>query len=144
MLFRSKVRNKVTEANEGILNIRKIKQDLTYLKNKMGDDVKNKDINDAIKKFDEELKTIENTIHQTKNSSVQDPLNYGIKLNNRLAHLMTEQAQGDFRPTQQGEEVREKLSKVVDEELGKLKNCVDSNLNKINQMAREKGVLFVN
>ncbi len=142
--FLIKVRNKVSEANEGIINIRKIKQDLTYLKNKMGDDVKNKDINDAIKKFDDDLKTIENTIHQTKNSSVQDPLNYGIKLNNRLAHLMTEQAQGDFRPTQQGEEVREKLSKVVDEELGKLKNCVDSNLNKINQMAKEKGVLFVN
>ncbi len=142
--FLIKVRNKVTEANEGIINIRKIKQDLTYLKNKMGDDVKNKDINDAIKKFDDELKTIENTIHQTKNSSVQDPLNYGIKLNNRLAHLMTEQAQGDFRPTQQGEEVRGKLSQMVDEELGKLKNCIDSNLNKINQMAKEKGVLFVN
>ena len=142
--FLIKVRNKVTEANEGIINIRKIKQDLTYLKNKMGDDVKNKDINDAIKKFDEELKTIENTIHQTKNSSVQDPLNYGIKLNNRLAHLMSEQAQGDFRPTQQGEDVRTKLSQMVDEELGKLKNCVDSHLNKINQMAKEKGVLFVN
>lgn len=142
--FLMKVRNKVSEANEGIINIRKIKQDLTYLKNKMGEDEKNKDINDAIKKFDDELKTIENTIHQTKNSSVQDPLNYGIKLNNRLAHLMTEQAQGDYRPTQQGEDVRSKLSQMVDEELGKLKNCIDSNLNRINQMAKEKGVLFVN
>ena len=142
--FLMKVRNKVSEANEGIINIRKIKQDLTYLKNKMGEDEKNKDINDAIKKFDDELKTIENTIHQTKNSSVQDPLNYGIKLNNRLAHLMTEQAQGDYRPTQQGEEVRAKISQMVDEELGKLKNCIDSNLNRINQMAKEKGVLFVN
>ena len=142
--FLMKVRNKVSEANEGIINIRKIKQDLTYLKNKMGEDEKNKDINDAIKKFDDELKTIENTIHQTKNSSVQDPLNYGIKLNNRLAHLMTEQAQGDYRPTQQGEDVRAKISQMVDEELGKLKNCIDSNLNRINQMAKEKGVLFVN
>ena len=142
--FLMKVRNKVSEANEGIINIRKIKQDLTYLKNKMGEDEKNKDINDAIKKFDDELKTIENTIHQTKNSSVQDPLNYGIKLNNRLAHLMTEQAQGDYRPTQQGEDVRAKISHMVDEELGKLKNCIDSNLNRINQMAKEKGVLFVN
>ena len=75
---------------------------------------------------------------------MQDPLNYGIKLNNRLAHLMTEQAQGDYRPTQQGEDVRTQLSQKVDEELGKLKNCIDSNLNRINQMAKEKGVLFVN
>ena len=142
--FLMKVRNKVTEANEGILTIRKIKDDLTNLKKKMGEDPKNKDINEAIKKFEDELKTIENDIHQTKNSSVQDPLNYGIKINNRLAHLMIEQAQGDFRPTKQGEEVREKLSKLVDEELGKLNNCIGSNLLKINQMAKETGVMFVN
>lgn len=142
--FLIKVRNKVTEANEGIINLRKIKEDLGYLKNKLGSDEKNKDMMDAIKKFEEELNTIENNIHQTKNQSVQDPLNYGIKLNNRLAHLMVEQAQGDFRPTKQGEEVRRKLSQMVDEELGKLKNTIDGNLYKINQMAKEKGVMFVN
>ncbi|WP_298352429.1 VPS10 domain-containing protein [Runella sp.] len=142
--FLIKVRNKVSEANEGVINIRKIKEDLAYLKNKMGSDEKNKDLNDAVKKFEEELKTIENDIHQTKNMSVQDPINYGIKINNRLAHLMMEQAQGDYRPTKQGEEVREKISKLVDEELVKLKNCVDSNLLRINQMAKEKGVVFVN
>lgn len=142
--FLMKVRNKVSEANEGIINIRKIKEDLNYLKNKMGSDEKNKDILDAIKKFEGELIVIENTIHQTKNQSVQDPLNYGIKLNNRLAHLMVEQAQGDFRPTKQGEEVRGKLTQMVDEELGKLKSTIDNNLYKINQMAKEKGVMFVN
>ncbi|HOY18899.1 MAG TPA: glycosyl hydrolase [Haliscomenobacter sp.] len=142
--FLMKVRNKVTEANEGIINLRKIKEDLGYLKNKLGSDEKNKDMMDAIKKFEEELNTIENNIHQTKNQSVQDPLNYGIKLNNRLAHLMVEQAQGDFRPTKQGEEVRGKLSQMVDEELSKLKNTIDGNLYKINQMAKEKGVMFVN
>jgi hypothetical protein len=57
---------------------------------------------------------------------------------------MVEQAQGDFRPTQQGEEVRGKLTQMVDEELGKLKNTIDGNLYKINQMAKEKGVMFVN
>ena len=142
--FLMKVRNKVTEVNEGIINIRKIKEDLTYLKNKMGEDPKNKDINEAIKKFEGELKIIENDIHQTKNSSVQDPINYGIKLNNRLAHLMYEQAQGDFRPTKQGEEVRDKLTQEVDKEIIKLRNCIDNNLIKINQMTREKGTLFVN
>ncbi|MCY7360338.1 MAG: glycosyl hydrolase, partial [Rudanella sp.] len=142
--FLMKVRNKVTEANESILNIRKIKDDLGYLKKKMGDDPKNKEINEAIKKFEDELKTIENDIHQTKNSSVQDPLNYGIRLNNRLAHLMIEQAQGDFRPTKQGEAVRENVSKLIDNELGKLTMVIGTNLQKINQMAKEKGVLFVN
>ncbi|GAB2520123.1 WD40/YVTN/BNR-like repeat-containing protein [Spirosoma aerophilum] len=142
--FLMKVRNKVTEANEGIIGLRKIKEDLTYLKNKMGADEKNKDINDVIRKFEDDLKTIENDIHQTKNMSVQDPLNYGIKLNNRLAHLMSEQAQGDFRPTKQGEEVRGQLTQAVDEQLGKLKMTIETNLMRINQMAKEKGVVLVN
>ncbi len=142
--FLMKVRNKVTEANEGIINLRKIKEDLTYLKNKMGSDEKNKDINDVIKKFEDELKTIENDIHQTRNMSVQDPLNYGIKLNNRLAHLMSEQAQGDFRPTKQGEEVRSQLTQEVDAQLGKLKMTIETNLMRINQMAKDKGVVLVN
>jgi len=142
--FLMKVRNKVTEANEGILNIRKIKDDLGYLKKKMGEDPKNKDINDAIKKFEDELKSLENTIHETRNSSVQDPLNYGIKLNNRLAHLMTEQAQGDYPPTKQGQDVQEKLSKMIDEQLGKVASSIGTNLLKINQMAKDKGVMFVN
>jgi hypothetical protein len=57
---------------------------------------------------------------------------------------MYEQAQGDFRPTKQGEEVRDKLTQEVDKEIIKLRNCIDNNLIKINQMAREKGTLFVN
>lgn len=71
--FLMKVRDKVTEANEGIIDLRKIKEDLTYLKNKMGSDEKNKDINEVIKKFEDDLKTIENDIHQTKNNERSGP-----------------------------------------------------------------------
>ena len=72
--------------------------------------------------------------------SVQDPLNYGIKMNNRLAHLMVEQAQGDFPPTRQGNEVREQLTKMVDEELTRLNSTIDKHAERINSMARDKGI----
>jgi hypothetical protein len=74
---------------------------------------------------------------------VQDPLNYGIKMNNRLAHLMVEQAQGDFRPTEQGEEVRQALTKLVDEELSRLRSTIDKNVDRVNNLAKEKGVEVV-
>jgi uncharacterized protein YPO0396 len=70
-------------------------------------------------------------------------LNYGIKVNNRLAHLMVEQAQGDFRPTQQGEEVRQQLTKQIDEELTRLRSTIDKNVDRINTLAKEKGVEVV-
>lgn len=141
--YLTKVRDKVSEANQGIIDIRKIKEDLGSLKNKVGNEVQYKELMESVKKFEDDLTIHENNIHQTKNRSVQDPLNYGIKMNNRLAHLMVEQAAGDFPPTQQGEQVREMLSKMVDEELSKLQKTIQQNTERINNLAKEKGIEVV-
>ncbi|MBL7854889.1 MAG: glycosyl hydrolase [Cyclobacteriaceae bacterium] len=138
--FLTKVRDKVSDANQGVVDIRKIKDDLGSLKSKIGAEPQYNDLREAMKKFEDELNVHENNIHQTKNRSVQDPLNYGIKMNNRLAHLMVEQGGGDFAPTQQGEEVRQMLTKMVDDELGKLNATIDRNVERINTMAKEKGI----
>ena len=138
--FLTKVRDKVSDANQGVVDIRKIKDDLSSLKSKIGAEPQYNDLREAMKKFEDELNVHENNIHQTKNRSVQDPLNYGIKMNNRLAHLMVEQGGGDFAPTQQGEEVRQMLTKMVDDELGKLNATIDRNVERINTMAKEKGI----
>ena len=138
--FLVKVRDKVSEANQGVLDIRKIKDDLNSLKSKIGALPAYKELNEVVGKFEDELNVHENNIHQTKNRSVQDPLNYGIKMNNRLAHLMVEQGAGDFAPTQQGEDVRQMLTKKVDEELVKLNATIARNVERINTMAKEKGI----
>ncbi len=138
--FLVKVRDKVSEANQGVIDIRKIKDDLGSLKNKLVSEIQFKELLDAVKKFEDELTQHENTIHQTKNRSVQDPLNFGIKMNNRLAHLMVEQAAGDFPPTKQGEAVRQQLTQMVDEELVKLQRTIQQNTERINSMAKEKGI----
>ena len=113
------------------------------MRNKVGTDPQYKDLNEAVKKFEEQLIVIENNIHQTKNRSVQDALNYGIKLNNRLAHLVVEQGQGDFHPTQQGEAVRQELTKKIDAELQSLKGVINSNVDMINKMIKDKGIEMV-
>ncbi len=138
--FLVKVRDKVSEANQGVIDIRKIKEDLSSLKARIGSDPQYKELMDAVKKFEDALTVHENNIHETRNRSVQDPLNYGIKMNNQLAHLMVEQAAGDFPPTKQGEEVRQMLTRTVDDELGKLKTTISQNVDRINQMAKEKGI----
>ena len=138
-----KVRDKVSEANQGVVDIRKIKDDLGSLKGKLGSDPQYKDLNEGIKTFEQALSDHESNIHETRNRSVQDPLNYGIKMNNQLAHLMVEQAAGDYPPTKQGEEVRQMLTKKIDDELGKLKATINQNVDRINQMAKEKGVEII-
>jgi hypothetical protein len=141
--FLIRVRNKVSEANQGVIDLRKIKDDLGVLRGKIGADAQFKELAELVKQFEQELTTHENNIHETRNRSVQDPLNYGIKMNNQLAHLMVEQAQGDFKPTQQGEEVRQLLTRKVDEELSRLRNTIDKNVDRINTLAKEKGVEVV-
>jgi TusA-related sulfurtransferase len=56
---------------------------------------------------------------------------------------MVEQAAGDFPPTQQGEQVREMLTKMVDDELLKLRSTINQNTERINNMAKEKGIEVV-
>jgi photosystem II stability/assembly factor-like uncharacterized protein len=141
--FLTKVRDKVSEANQGVIEIRKIKEDLGYVKNKIGDELQYRDLNDAVKKFEDDLTIIENNIHQTKNKSVQDPLNYGIKLNNQLAFLMGEQGMGDFKPNKQAEEVRVDLTRKIDGELQKLRTLIDTNVERLNRMIKDKGIEMV-
>ncbi len=142
--FLIKVRDKVSEANQGVTDIRKIKSDLTTLLNKVAQDPQHKDLADAVRSFEQKLTTHENNIHETRNMSVQDPLNYGIKVGNRLAHLMYEQGMGDFRPTRQGEEVRQKLNGEIDAELTGLRKTIEENVRQINQLARERGIEVIN
>ena len=72
-----------------------------------------------------DLERIESSIYQVKNQSGQDPLNFPIKVNNRLAYLRKSVESGDGLPTSGSIEVfnllKEELS-VYLSELTKLKN----------------------
>ena len=52
---------------------------------------------------------MEADIYQVRNRSGQDPLNFPIKVNNRLANLMSMAEQGDGRPGNQMSEILEIL-----------------------------------
>jgi hypothetical protein len=119
-----KVRDKVSEANQAILDIRMIKKDLNYMKEKLGNQSLYKDLLIQTEALEREITTIENQIHQTKNIARQDAINYGIRVNNRLAFLLADQQLGDFPPTDQAQEVYEELAKELDGYLDKLKPLI--------------------
>ena len=47
----------------------------------------------------------------TKNQSRQDPLNYGIRINNRIAFLLADSQRGDYPPTEQAQEFFESIKR---------------------------------
>jgi len=83
---------------------------------------------------------IENNIHETRNEAYQDPLNFGIKLNNRLAYLATHESAGDFRPTDQAVEYKKEVSAQIDEEIASLEQLLNEKLPQINRMMEQQNI----
>ena len=101
------------------------------------------DINEEVERISKKLDAIENNIHQTKNQSRQDPLNYGIRVNNRLAFLMADQQRGDFPPTDQAIQVRTEMSAELEGYLSTLEKVFSEDIQNLNGMVRERGLPLV-
>lgn len=134
------VRDKVSAAHQAILDIRALRKDIQYLKDKSGQEAAYADLVKRLTLLDENMTVIENSIHQTKNQSVQDALNYGIKVNNRLAFLLAEGQMGDFPPTDQAKAALVTLSAELDQHLDRLDQLLVRELEGINRQVVEKGL----
>lgn len=132
--FLIKVRDKLSEANQAVIDIRKLYDDLDYLEGKLEGNDNAAPIMEAIASLREQASVIENNIHETRNEAYQDPLNFGIKLNNQLAYLATHESAGDFPPTSQGEAFRREVSAQIDEELEALETLMEEGVPEINLM----------
>ncbi len=138
--FLLKVRDEVSRANQAIIDIRKVKGDLDYLIKKSEG---NESIKSTVEKYRDELSVIENNIHMTKNQSRQDPLNFGIRINNRLAFLLADTQRGDYPPTNQAKEFFEVVKKELDKEISDLTKTMEKYTTQINSMAKESGIQFI-
>lgn len=69
------------------------------------------------KRLREKLSNIEKTLYQTQNQSNQDPLNFPIKLTNKLGHLNRLVTLNDFPPTDQDKVVKLELTEKVENQL---------------------------
>ena len=93
--FGRSVRDKVTEANQAVVNIRRVKAQLDD-RLKRSDDARLKSTGDTPRVH---ASAVEQDVYQVRNQSGQDPLNFPIKVNNRLANLLSMSERGDGRPT---------------------------------------------
>ena len=114
--FLIQVRDKTSEANNAVIQIRSIKTQVADRIAKSNGDAKLKATGDRLLG---NLSTVEGEIYQVKNQSGQDPLNYPIKINNWLAGLLSMVGNGDGKPTTEAPKIFTDLS-------GKLKAQTDN------------------
>ena len=88
------LRDKVSEANRAVIQIRAIKTQVTDRLGKSSDEK----LKTTGEKLSGNLSGVEENVYQVRNQSGQDPLNFPIKVNNRLAALLGVVSRGDGRP----------------------------------------------
>ncbi len=130
------IRDRVSEANEAVIKIREIKHDVD---NRL-EQTDNDQIADQGGLVNDRLGAVEQEIYQVKNQSNQDPLNFPIKLNNKLAALMSVVESGETRPTNQSRSVYEHLSGLLQTELDRMEVIIREDLQRLNELLREEGL----
>lgn len=142
--FIIEVQKKLTEIHKTLKKITKVKKQIKQLKSSISDPEKNKDIIDLADKIVKELTTYENILYQTKSKSNQDPLNFPIRLNNKLAHLNSLSSIGDFKPTDQSVTFKNEITKLIDSELSKIYKIFNDDIPLLNKKVKHSDINLIN
>jgi DNA-binding transcriptional MerR regulator len=129
------IRDKLSETNEGVIRIREIRKQLEDYTRR--DD---KRVADAAKALTQKLTAVEEELYQTKNRASEDPLNFPIKLNNKLAHVLGVVEGSDNQPTQQSYMVYEDVATRVNAQLKTLDGLMTSDLAAFNKLIHDANV----
>jgi photosystem II stability/assembly factor-like uncharacterized protein len=137
--FLIKIRDRVTQANEAVRTSRWVKYELTDREAKITGAAA-RQLATRARQLAAALSAAEGEIYQVRNQSNQDPLNYPIKLNNKIAALNGNVASAPFKPTKQAYDVFEELSGKLQIELDRVQAALDAHLPAINDILRRAGL----
>ena len=138
--FINDINTKVTEIHKALKNVKKVRDQINSLKKSMKGKEEHKDLLDYATALLKEMTTIEEILYQTKSKSNQDPLNFPIRLNNKLAHLNSLTRIGSYAPTQQAIDFKNVINKEIDNELAKLYELFDNKVSVLNQKVKDSQI----
>jgi hypothetical protein len=130
------VRDKLSQVHREIRRLREVRGQIEGLTERLGKGDDTRALRDAGKALSDRLTAVEEALYQTKNRSRQDPLNFPIRLNDKLAALLDLGALGEAAPTAQMLAVRDELAAAIDAELAKLAALWADDLPAFNEQAR--------
>jgi len=132
----TRIRDKVSEANNAVIRIRSLKQQITERTAKSAD----AQLKSAGDRLARNLSAVEEDIYQVRNQSGQDPLNFPIKINNRLASLLRVVNNGDGKPIGNAEPLLKDMSADLKVQTDRLQQVLATDLAAFNAEAKRAGV----
>ena len=116
-----------------IKKIRNINKQLSAFQAQYKDNKSVKSLIEKAKALKKQFTEIEEALYQTKNRSGQDPLNFPIRLTNKLGHLNSLVSMGNFAPTEQDIAVKNELSQKIDTQLKAFNTLISNEIKVFNE-----------
>ncbi|MCG8454718.1 MAG: hypothetical protein MI919_00445, partial [Holophagales bacterium] len=139
--FLLSTRDKLSETHRAIGEIREIRGQIDALLTRVeGDGEATEALRASAESLKEKITGVEEALYQTKNRSPQDPLNFPIRLNDKLAGLILTASVGDYPPTGSMLEVRDHLVGKIDEQLAILEAAWEVELPALEAEVRQAEV----
>tara|TARA_R110002153_G_scaffold58444_6_gene160371 strand:+ start:31355 stop:34498 length:3144 start_codon:yes stop_codon:yes gene_type:complete len=130
--FITDINTTIEKAHQSIKKIRNVTEQLNAFTEQYKDDERTKDLVEKAKAMKDKLGEVEKALYQTQNRSGQDPLNFPIKLTNKLGHLNSLVSIDDFPPTEQDIAVKNELTAKINKELKIFDDVISSELLEFN------------
>ena len=140
--FITSINQTVDKSHKSIKKIRNIKNQLSkFITEYSENDVK--DLIDKASVLEGKLSAIEKELYQTQNRSGQDPLNFPIRLTNKLAHLNSLVSMGDFQPTLQDIQVKEFLVQEINKSLKSFDVLMENEIISFNTLFNSNNLNYI-
>jgi hypothetical protein len=136
----TEIRDRLTATHDAIVRLRTVRDQAKTAAERAKGTGAEKPIADAAGALAKKLTEVEEALYQTKSRSSQDPLNFPIRLNNKLAALASTVASADAAPTEPSYAVYRDLSARIDAELARLDRVMAEDVPAFNRLVREKNV----
>jgi uncharacterized coiled-coil DUF342 family protein len=141
--FITEINTTVDLAHQSIKKIRAINEKLDAFVSAYSSDASVEDLVAKAKDLKDQFSEVEKALYQTQNRSGQDPLNFPIRLTNKLAHLNSLVSLDDFGPTVQDRAVKAELTTKIEEQLAKFDALVEKEIDAFNEAFNQKQLPFL-
>jgi hypothetical protein len=138
--FLVKVRDKLTETHDAIKRLRSVRAQAEAASERAKGSPGEKAVADAADSLKKKLAAVEEALYQTKNQSSQDPLNYPIRLNNKLSILQSVVSGADAAPTDSSLAVYADVAARIDQELASLDAILKTDVPAFVALVKEQDV----
>ena len=128
-----RIRDKASEANQAVIQIRSLKQQIGERAGKSSDAT----LKASADRLTKSLSGIEEEIYQVRNQSSQDPLNFPIKINNRIAALLRVVNTGDGKPIANAVPILADLSAELKTQTDRLQEVLVGDVRGFNELLQK-------